>query len=106
MFISHVIKLSLILLAVQCCAVIVMAQDERPTPQPTPLTAPPPLRTISKEERSEIDRSGDPKQRLKITIEYSATHLTNAEKFTAESNYEAASHEVGSYHALIKNALT
>ena len=106
MFISQVIKLSLVVLTVQCCAVFVLAQDGQPTPQATPLTAPPPLRTISKEEHSEIERSNDPKQRLKVTIEFADTHLTNAEKYTTESNYEAASHQVGSYHALIKNALT
>ena len=106
MFISNVIKLVLLVLTVLYCSVAVLAQDGLPTPQPTPLTAPPPLRTISKEERTEIESASDAKQRLKATIEFAGTHLTSAETYTSQSNYEAASHEVGSYHALIKNALT
>jgi len=103
---SHLIKLSIVLTSVLCCALVAMAQDPGPTPQPTPLTAPPPLRTISKEERSQIEAPGDGKQRIKLTIEFADVHLTNAEKYTAQNNYESASHEVGSYYALIKNSLT
>jgi len=105
MFMSHLIKLSIILSSVLCCSLIAMAQDAGPTPQPTPLTAPPPLRMISKEERTQVEGANDAKQRLKLTIEFAGVHLTNAEHLTAQSNYEGASHEVGSYYALIKNAL-
>ena len=103
---SHLIKLSIILSGVLCCSLVAMAQDPGPSPQPTPLTAPPPLRTISKEERSQIEAPGDGKQRIKLTIEFADVHLTNAEKYTAQNNYESASHEVGTYYALIKNSLT
>lgn len=103
---SHLIKLSILVSSVLCCSLLAMAQDPGPTPQPTPLTAPPPLRTISKEERSQIEAASDGKQRLKLTIEFAEVHLTNAERFTAQNNYEAASHEVGTYYALIKNSLT
>src|SRR6478672_11483202 len=103
---SHLIKLSIVVSSVLCCALVAMAQDQAPTPQPTPLTAPPPLHTISKEEKYQIEAASDGKQRMKLTIEFADTHLTNAEKLTAQSNYEAASHEVGTYYALIKNSLT
>jgi hypothetical protein len=103
---SHFIKLSIIVSSVLCCSLVAMAQDQGPTPQPTPLTAPPPLRTISKEERSQIDAANDGKQRLKLTIEFAEVHLANAESFTAKNNYDEASHEVGTYYALIKNSLT
>lgn len=87
----------------------VCAQDtatEQPTPQPTPLTAPPPLRTIPKNERLQIEGITDAKQRLRQTLQFATVHLTAAEKETAASNYDAASTEVGTYHALIHNALT
>jgi len=53
-----------------------------------------------------MERSEDPKNREKVTLDLAGIHLTSAEKFTAESNYEAASHEVGSYHALVQDLLT
>jgi hypothetical protein len=77
-----------------------------PTPQPTPLTAPPPLRVISKEERNQLNSNIDPKQRVRITIELATLHLSAAEKYTNQADYEPASHEVGSYHYLIQNVLT
>ena len=82
------------------------AQEPLATPQPTPLTAPPPIKTIPKAERAQIDQTNDSKQRLRQTIEFAETHLSLAEKHTSETNYEAASAEIGIYHALIEDALT
>ena len=83
----------------------VHAQDVQPSPQPTPLTAPPPFKMIVKEERTQIEDINDPKKRLKLTIEFAGAHLTRAEQHTAREDYEAASAEVGMYHALIESAL-
>jgi hypothetical protein len=85
------------------CLPSVMAQE--PQPQPTPLTAPPPLKLIPKEEQLQLDQAKDTKQRLRLTIELAGAHLTRAEQLTNQSNFEAASTEVGTYHALIENAL-
>lgn len=85
---------------------MVCAQDQQPTPQPTPLTAPPPIKVIPMAERQKIDAITDPKQRLKQTMEFAVGHLTAAEKLTADGNYDGASNEVGSYSALVQNALT
>jgi hypothetical protein len=84
------------------CAPSVLGQD----PQITQLNAPPPIKAIPKEERTQIEDAKDPKNRLKITIDLSGSHLSLAEKYTAQPNYEAASREVGMYHALIENALS
>jgi hypothetical protein len=81
----------------------VRAQDAQPSP--TPLTAPPPIRIITKEERAQIDRSEDAKQRVRLTIQLAGARLTRAEQHTAQGNYDEASNEVGSYHALIEDAL-
>ena len=87
----------------------VYSQEEgqpKPSPQPTPLTAPPPFKMIVKEERAEMDAtSKDAAKRLKLTMEFAGGHLTRAEQHTARGDYEAASAEVGMYHALIENAL-
>jgi len=77
----------------------------QPSPQPTPLTAPPPLKRISKEDRDQIDQAKDPKQRLRLTIDLASAHLTKAEQLTMQTEYDAASAEVGMYHALIEEAL-
>ena len=87
------------------CAPLALGQESSPTPQPTPLTAPPPLHTIPAEERTELSSTNDPKQRVKLTIKLAESHLANAERFTPESEYEKASHEIGTYHALIENIL-
>ena len=79
----------------------VCAQD----PQPTPLPAPPPFKMIVKDERTQIDQTKDSSDRLKLIINFAAAHLTVAEQHTAQGNFEAASTEVGMYHALIENAL-
>jgi len=77
----------------------------QPSPQPTPLTAPPPLKLVSKQERAQLAENTDLKQRLRVTIELADAHLTKAEQLTMQSEYDAASAEVGTYHALIEDAL-
>jgi len=95
------------LLLVLACVQAVNAQEGQPSPQPspTPLTAPPPFKMIVKEERDQIEQTQDSSRRLKLTITFAGAHLTAAEQHTARENYEAASVEVGMYHALIENAL-
>ena len=72
----------------------------------TPMSAPPPLKIIPKAERAQIEAETDTKDRLKLTLQLALTHLETAELHTAQTKFEAASVEVGTYHALIENALT
>jgi hypothetical protein len=96
-FLAHLLLFAFVYLPAVC------AQD--PQPQPTPLTAPPPFKMIVKEEREAIEQTNDSPKRLRLTIEYAAAHLGRAEDHTGRENFEAASAEVGMYHALIENAL-
>ena len=99
---AHLLLLAFVFLP----AVNAQDSEPRPTPQPTPLTAPPPFKMIVKEERAALDASvNDPKKRLKMTIDFADGHLLNAEQHTSRENYETASTEVGMYQALIENAL-
>lgn len=94
---------AMVLLAAVVCPVATRAQS--PQASPTPLTAPPPLKVITKDERQQLDQAKDIKERLKLSIEFSDAHLTRAQQLTMQTEYEAASNEVGSYHALIEDAL-
>jgi len=94
-----------LLLFALVCVPAVCAQDEPAKPQPTPLTAPPPFKTITREERAQIEQTNDSGKRLKLTIELARAHLTSAEQHTTREAYEAASSEIGMYHALIENTL-
>lgn len=94
-----------VLLLIVCVyAPAVNAQDAQPSP--TPLTAPPPIKLITKAERLQLDQAGDSKGRIRVTIELTALRLSRAEQLTKQSNFDAAGDEVGSYEALIEDALT
>src|ERR1041385_7102722 len=106
--VTTALRLLLAFLFLTAIMSVVHAQEPEPqaTPQPTPLTAPPPFKMIVKEERAALEATADdPKKRLKLTIEFADGHLLNAEQHTTRENYEAASTEVGMYQALIENAL-
>src|SRR5262249_1905140 len=66
---------------------------------------PPPPKVVAPDEQSQIDDTKDPKERLKLLIKLAEDHLTSAEQTTAHSDFEAASLQVGHYHALIEESL-
>jgi len=106
--VTTALRLLLAFLFLTAIMSVVHAQEPEPqaTPQPTPLTAPPPFKMIVKEERAALEGvTRDAPKRLKMTIEFADGHLTRAEQHTARQNYEAASSEVGMYHALVENAV-
>ena len=69
------------------------------------LTAPPPLKIVSREERARIDGADDPKARIRTTIEIAELRLAKAEVLTSDHNFEGATAELGKYEALIDDAL-
>ncbi|MFN2530431.1 MAG: hypothetical protein ABR555_03945 [Pyrinomonadaceae bacterium] len=72
----------------------------------TPLPAPPPVKTVLKEERTQLETaSNDPKKRVRLSIDLADAHITKAERYTEQSHFEEASSEVGLYHALIEDVL-
>jgi hypothetical protein len=97
----RIVLSTLLLLTAFALAPSVCAQEA----QPTPLPAPPPFKMIVKDERAQIDQTKDSSDRLKLILSFAVAHLTVAEQHTAAGNFEAASTEVGMYHALMENAL-
>ena len=65
------------------------------------MPAPPPLRLVSRSERSQLDEARDAKARLHATITLAEDHLTQAESLTTQKKFDEASAEVGSYLGLI-----
>ena len=65
--------------------------------------APPPLKTISRLERSQINESKDAKERVRITLELALVHLAEAETKTSQHDYPAAAAGAGRYRALVED---
>lgn len=68
-------------------------------------SAPPPMKFISNTERGQLSAARDAKSRLKASIEMAETRLLRAEQFTVDQRYIAACGELGSYQAIIEDAL-
>jgi hypothetical protein len=75
-------------------------------PHPDDQTAPPPLKVITRAERSQINESKDPKERIKTTLELAEAHLENAENQTNQHEYDSAAAEAGMYWALVEDAFS
>ena len=78
------------------------AQESRNLDQ----TAPPPLKIITRAERTQLDQSKDDKARVRLTLELAETHLANVENHTSQQQYEGAAAEAGMYWALIEDVLS
>ena len=79
-----------------------MSGQEKPAPQ---LPAAPPLRALSKEERSQLRATKDDKARIHRTIEFTAIRLQHAQELATQQKYDPALLELGGYLALIDDAL-
>ena len=65
------------------------------------MPAPPPMRFVTRSERSELDSARDPKTRLRATLVLAEGHLQRAEALTNEKKFEEAAKELGEYLGLI-----
>ncbi len=95
----RVVKLALLSLAIW--VPVLRAQE----PAAQQLTAPPPLKILSREERARIEGTADSKARLRAIIELAELRLAKAEVLTHDHDFEGATGELGKYEALIDDAL-
>src|SRR5262245_18801123 len=70
-------------------------------PQTPRVQAPPPMRFVSRVERTQLDAARDPKARLRATIKLAEDRLTRAETLTTQKAFDEASIEIGGYLGLI-----
>jgi hypothetical protein len=69
------------------------------------VTAPPPMKFVSRSERTQLSAARDAKARTRATIELAEARLSRAEQLTAGQQYDAASAELGMYEGLVEDAL-
>jgi hypothetical protein len=68
------------------------------------MPAPPPMKFVSRDERSQLTATRDAKDRVKLSIELAEQHLGRAEQLTQEKKYDNAAEELGAYLGLMDNA--
>ena len=69
------------------------------------ITAPPPLKTISKEEKSQLGAQNGVKKYTKLSLELMDARLAKAENFNNQQNYGQMFDELGGFHALVDDTL-
>ena len=67
--------------------------------------APPPLRKISKGERSQLEMQSEPKRRVETALQLMDARLKKAEELKAAENFDAMFLELGGFHGLMDDTL-
>jgi hypothetical protein len=75
------------------------AQDDPPE------TAPPPIKIVSKDERSRLDVKNDIKDRTKLAVEMMQVRIAAAQKMVEMRNFEGMYIELGHFHGLMDDTL-
>ena len=71
-----------------------------------PQPAPPPMRYVPERIRAQLEAfSGNPKDRLRLSLDLMEQHLARVEQLTAAQRFDPATAELGVYLALIDDAL-
>ena len=68
-------------------------------------TAPPPIKMLSKSERTQLGGAVQLKERTALALELIDSRLRSAEKFTTDENYSLMYAELGGFHALMDNTI-
>jgi hypothetical protein len=77
----------------------VFAQDEPKD------AAPPPLKILYKEEKSQLEAEDDIKRRTKLALELMESRLKKAEILNTQNDFNAMFTELGGFHAVMDNTL-
>lgn len=66
---------------------------------------PPPVKTLSKEERKALDRETDSRKRTRLAIEFMEKRIAQGERFAAQSAYRAMFFELGVFQGIVEDTL-
>jgi hypothetical protein len=67
--------------------------------------APPPLKVITRVERTQLEQAKDEKARVKLSITLAEGHLSEVETKTSLQQYDAASAAAGMYWAIVEDVM-
>ena len=70
-----------------------------------PELAPPPLKIISRDERTQLDAETGVKDRIKLALNLMTLRLAAAEKLYAVDDYEGTYRELGGFHAIMDDSI-
>jgi hypothetical protein len=99
-------------IVLSCCllvaVVVFIAPEARGQDYHLPLVSspPPPMKLVSRSERTQLSSIHDSKSRTRATIELAEARLGRAEQLTAGQQYDAASAELGVYQGLVEDVLS
>lgn len=88
-------------LGILICALSLSAFAQQPRSPRLP--APPPMRFVPADERSQLNATRDPKSRIRASIDLAEGRLTRGEEFTTQGKFDQASEELGCYLGLMDN---
>jgi hypothetical protein len=86
---------------VAICALSLSAMNAVAQPRSPQMPAPPPMISISREERTQLSEAKDPKAHIRTSIQLMLNRLTRVEDYTNEKKFDQASEELGGYLGLI-----
>jgi hypothetical protein len=96
-------------IVLSCCSLVavtvLLAPEAYGQEYSLPPTPPPPMKFVSRGERTQLAAARDAKARTRATIELADARLMRAEQLTAGQQFEAASIELGIYQGLVDDAL-
>ncbi len=87
---------AIVLLSVTSPAVAQSIQDD---------VAPPPLKVVSKEERTQLESVPDVKKRTQLALSLMSARLKQAEALKAQENLDEMYKQLGGFHGLMDNTI-
>jgi hypothetical protein len=95
--------------AIKICVLLALGLSVAPAARGqelvTDLTAPPPMKFVSRAEQAQLSSVREPKERMRASLELAEGHLRHAEDATFTRSYDPASGALGRYQAVIEEAL-
>lgn len=88
-----------------CLTILAATSMAQTAPEDDPNDFPPPLKTLSKDERNALDKETDARKRLRISIGLMEKRLSAGERLASGSAYRAMFFELGVFQGLVEDSL-
>lgn len=98
-------------IVLSCCLLVAVVVFIAPAARgqdyqmPFSSSPPPPMRFVSRNERTQLSATRDAKARMRASIELAEARLARAEQLTAMQQFDEACVELGMYQGLVEDAL-